>query len=202
MLNWLAPAAAPNSPPRELRSSASDMKDFLLKLLAYPFPIRLALTKKIFKRFSLFSYTDRLLIGAVDRPNYGYCIFQAAKLAKSLEYPRISVIEFGCGGGNGLVNAEMHINEVTKIFPVDIELYGFDRGAGMPCPQDYRDMPHYFSEGIFEMDIPALQRRLKQAKLVIGDVKETLRHCSKSTIRRLSAAYSGISFFIRRPAMR
>jgi hypothetical protein len=100
-------------------------------------------------------------------------IFQAAKLATSLEYPRISVIEFGCGGCNGLINAEMHIDEVTKIFLVDIELYGFDRGAGMPCPQDYRDMPHYSREGIFEMDAPALQRRLKRAKLVIGNVKET-----------------------------
>ena len=51
-------------------------------------------------------------------------------MASLLGYPKISVIEFGCGGGNGLLNAEMHINEVMKIFAVDIELYGFDSGSG------------------------------------------------------------------------
>jgi hypothetical protein len=69
---------------------------------------------------------------------------EAAILASLLGYPKISVIEFGCGGGNGLLNAEMHINEVMKIFAVDIELYGFDCGSGLPSPRDYRDMPHYF----------------------------------------------------------
>jgi len=120
----------------------------------------------------LFSYIDRLFIGAIDRPHYGYCILQAAKLAKSLGYPRISIIEFGCGGGNGLINAEMHIEEVSKIVPIDIELYGFDSGSGLPHPQDYRDMPYYFREGTFEMDFEALRRKLKRAKLVIGEVKE------------------------------
>src|SRR5438309_99584 len=82
----------------------------------------------------------------------GCCIFQAAKLAWLLKYPRISVIEFGCGGGNGLLNAEMHITEVMKIFPVDIELYGFDMGSGLPQPRDYRDMPYYFQSGLYKMD--------------------------------------------------
>jgi hypothetical protein len=26
----------------------------------------------------------------------------------------------------------MHINEVMKVFPVEIELYGFDNGSGLP----------------------------------------------------------------------
>jgi hypothetical protein len=75
------------------------MKDTLLKILMSPQPLRAALTRRLIKEFSLFSYAYRLSIGAVDRPNYGYCIFQAARLARLLHYPRISVIEFGCGGG-------------------------------------------------------------------------------------------------------
>ena len=95
-------------------------------------PLRSVLARRFIKRFSLFSYEKRLSIEAVDRPNYGYCIFQAARLASLLQYPKISVIEFGCGGGNGLLNAEMHINEVMKLFAVSIDLYGFDGGSGMP----------------------------------------------------------------------
>jgi hypothetical protein len=149
------------------------MKDMLLKILAHPMPLRLTLARSIIRKLSLFSYRERLLIGAVDRQHYGYCIFQAAKLACRLKYPSISVIEFGCGGGNGLLNAEMHIAEVMKIFRLDIELYGFDTGSGMPHPRDYRDMPHYFQGRVFDMDRRALEAKLKRAKLVIGDVKDT-----------------------------
>jgi hypothetical protein len=188
--------------PQHLLSSSSALKDLLLKALAYPSPIRPVLARKIIKKFSMFSYIDRLLIGAVDRPHYGYCLLQAAKLARSLGYPRISMIEFGCGGGNGLINAEMHINEITKIFPIEIELYGFDSGAGLPCPQDYRDMPHYFREGLFEMDVRALLSKLKRAKLVIGDVKENVQHFSKNISRRQLVVLCGISIFIHPPGMR
>jgi hypothetical protein len=148
------------------------IKTLALKILASPQPLRLGLARRLIKKFSLLSYEDRLSIGATDRNNYGYCIFQSAKLAKLLNYPRISVIEFGCGGGNGLLNAEAHISEVTKIFGVKIELYGFDTGSGLPSPRDYRDMPHYFKAGLYDMERQSLERKLKRAKLVIGDVKD------------------------------
>jgi hypothetical protein len=139
----------------------------LLKALTHRAPLRSVLARRFVKQFSLFSYEERLSIEAVDRPNYGYCIFQAARLASLLKYPRISVIEFGCGGGNGLLNAELHIKEVMKIFPVNIDLYGFDREKGLPPPVDYRDMPYYFRAGFYEMDRSLLERQLKRAKLVI-----------------------------------
>jgi hypothetical protein len=148
------------------------LDNLLLKILTYPAPLRVALARRFIKQFSLFSYEDRISVGAIDRPHYGYCIFQAAKLASLLGCPKISVIEFGCGGGNGLLNAEMHISEVMKIFPIEIELYGFDSGSGLPPPRDYRDMPHYFQGGLYEMDRKSLERKLKRAKLIIGDVKD------------------------------
>src|ERR1700722_17129718 len=134
--------------------------DILLQALVHRTSLRSALARRLIKKFSLFSYEKRLSIEAVDRPHYGYCIFQAARLAKSLNYPRISVIEFGCGGGNGLLNAEMHIAEVTKLFAVDIELYGFDLGSGLPRPRDYRDMPHYFQTGLYQMHRETLEPKL------------------------------------------
>jgi hypothetical protein len=145
----------------------------LLKLAAYPTPLRPVLARKVIKHLSFLPYEDRLALAAVERPHYGYCIFQAAKLASLLGYPRISAIEFGCGGGNGLVNAETHIAEVKKIFGVEIELYGFDMGSGLPRPTDYRDMPYYFQPGLYKMDRTSLEREIKHAKLVIGDVRDT-----------------------------
>src|SRR5215831_13473002 len=90
--------------------------DVFLRALTHRTPLRSVLARRFIKQFSLCSYEKRLSIEAVDRPNYGYCIFQAAELAHLLNYPRISVIEFGCGGGNGLLDAEMHIGEVMMLF--------------------------------------------------------------------------------------
>lgn len=151
------------------------MKGLLLRILSYPRPARAALARKIIQRFSLFSYRDRLAFCAVERPHYGHCIFEAAQLAVRLGYPKISVIEFGCGGGNGLLNAEMHISEIEKIFPVKIELYGFDTGVGLPCAEDYRDFAYYFKPGLYHMDPAILKSRLTRAKLILGDVKDTCK---------------------------
>ena len=149
------------------------VSNVLFKALTHRTPLRLHLARKFVKQFPLFSYEDRLSVDAIDRANYGFCIFQAARLASLLHYPRISVLEFGCGGGKGLLAAEMHITEVMKLYPVEIELYGFDNGSGLPPPTDYRDMPHYFRPGSYTMNRPSLERKLKRAKLVIGDVKDT-----------------------------
>ena len=166
------------------------MNASLLKLLSSPKSIRVALARKLVRRLSLFSYRDRLKLCAVGRPHYGHCIFEAAQLAARLNYPRMSVIEFGCGGGNGLIEAELHIAEIREIFPVEIELYGFDTGSGLPPAQDYRDFAHYFQPGLYSMDRNALEQKLKIAKLVIGDVNDTC----KTFFRDYNAAPVGCVF--------
>jgi hypothetical protein len=35
-------------------------------------------------------------------------------------------------------------------------------------------MPYLWEQGCYKMDIEALQRRLKRARLVLGDVRETV----------------------------
>ncbi|MGB3514140.1 MAG: hypothetical protein WBA93_34020 [Microcoleaceae cyanobacterium] len=122
----------------------------------YPYLIRSDVVGLI-KKFELGSYEKRLKVGAVERPHYGYCVYQAAALAKNLGYERISVLEFGVAGGNGLINLEYHASEVSKIFSIDIEIYGFDTGEGLPEPLDYRDLPYHWKAGFFKMDIPKLQ---------------------------------------------
>jgi hypothetical protein len=151
------------------------MSSALVRMLGHRTPLRVPLARKMIKALSLFSYEDRLMLCAIDRPHYGHCLYEAAKLAARLGYPSISAIEFGCGGGNGLLNAEMHISELEKLFPVKFELYGFDLGEGLPSPKDYRDFPHYFRPGNYRMDAQRLSQKLTRAKLVIGNVEETSR---------------------------
>jgi hypothetical protein len=70
------------------KADAFGMKDILFKLLTHRTPLRLALARKLIKRFSLFSYEDRLSIDAIDRPHYGCCIFQAARFGKFVKLPQ------------------------------------------------------------------------------------------------------------------
>lgn len=127
----------------------------------------------IIKKFPIGSYEFRLAIGAVARPHYGYCVLNAAKLAKKLNYPRISVIEFGVAGGNGLLNLEYHTQEIEKLLDIKIDVYGFDTGEGLPNILDYRDLPYHWESGFFKMDVPKLQSKLKKAKLIIGNIDVT-----------------------------
>lgn len=112
---------------------------------------------------------------ATERPAYAYCIFYAADLAYRLRHKRISVLELGVAGGNGLVAAENIATLVEKYFGVTIELYGFDTGGGLPPPRSIYDLPYWFQESQYVMDEDLLRRRLKKAQLMLGDIKDTSR---------------------------
>ncbi len=141
-------------------------------LFSDPAPFR-ALVRLAIRRLKLGSYPFRLRIGAVDRPHYGYIIYEAAQLAAKLGQPRISVLEYGVAGGTGLLAMEMHAEAIERIFPVKIEIYGFDTGGGLPAPKDYRDLPYLWQAGFFAMDQKSLREKLKRSVLVLGDVAET-----------------------------
>jgi hypothetical protein len=141
-------------------------------VIADPNPVRF-LARKVIQEFRLGSYEQRMRIGAVDRPHYAYCVYNAAYLAQRLGLPRISVIEFGVAGGNGLVNLELHAQNISSLCSVAIDIYGFDAAAGLPEPVDYRDLPYQWKKGFFKMDVPKLRARLKKAQLVLGDIKDT-----------------------------
>lgn len=141
------------------------------RLMFDPYPHR-SIAKQLVKQFKLGNYAWRVRWGAVERPHYGYCVYQGARLAKKLGYKRISVIEFGVAGGNGLLNLEYHADQASKSLGIDIEVYGFDTAEGLPQPTDYRDLPYHWREGFYRMDYAKLQKRLRFAKLVLGDVRQ------------------------------
>jgi hypothetical protein len=112
----------------------------------------------------------------IERPQYFYCVYNGALLAKRLGHEHISVIEFGVANGNGLLILENYAEAVSKIFNIKIDVYGFDTGKGLPSLDGFRDMPYWWQPGFFEMDIEGLKKKLRFAKLVIGDIRESASH--------------------------
>ena len=80
------------------------------------------------------------------------------------------MIEFGVASGAGLLELERICEYVEKDYDIELHVYGFDTGTGLPRSDDYRDAPWKWGEGWYEMDVDKLNRQLKRAKLVIGNV--------------------------------
>lgn len=145
-------------------------------------PLRIHYLRKLFQKLTFLSYTNRLFKEAVPRPYYGFTIYHSLKLAKLLGYKKVSVIEFGVAGGNGLVNIEYHVKEIQKIIDIDVEIYGFDASSGLPKAKDYRDMPYLWKENFYVMDVPKLKSRLTSSTLMLGDIKKSLENFSAAPI--------------------
>jgi hypothetical protein len=142
--------------------------------LLEPMPTRLLVLRALDSVFNFLSYETKLQVRSITRSQYGFGLLEAGRLAARLGIPRISAIEFGVAGGNGLLALEDHARRVTRETGVEIDIYGFDSGGGLPQPVDYRDMPYAWEQGFYAMDVEKLKARLKSSKLVLGDVRETV----------------------------
>jgi len=134
------------------------------------------------------SYWHRRIVGEVHsefghikvpgfptaRPQYAWGMVWGAYLARALRIKRVSVMELGVAGGNGLVILEVIAEKVKSYFGIDIDVYGFDGGAGYPKPTDYRDTPNLFQEGGYPMDVEKLKKRLRRAQLLLGPIDCTI----------------------------
>jgi hypothetical protein len=149
------------------------LPDLITRALNEPAPLR-RLCRAAIREMKIGGYRFRYQVGALRRPNYAHLVYNAAVLAARLGEPRVSILEFGVAGGSGLVMLEYHAEEVEKIVPVKIEVYGFDTGEGLPDPKDYRDLPYVWKPGFFKMDVPALKARLRRSQLVLGNVSDTV----------------------------
>ncbi len=125
---------------------------------------------------SVYSYSPHFLsdMQVIQRPHYAYCLLRAADLARRLDIPKISAIEFGVAGGNGLAFMRDFSREVTKATGIEIDCYGFDTGQGMPDPEGPKDLPFWFRAAQYRMDQDKLRARLPDATIVIGDIRETV----------------------------
>lgn len=147
----------------------------LLELAARPVPVRTMLIRRALRRWPVGSLEARLWAGAVNRPGYTLCAWYAAREARALGYPAVSVVELGVAGGNGLVRLCELGQEIEKELGIRVEITGFDTAAGLPPSEDVRDAPYFWKAGLFEMNREALERRIAgRAQLVVGDVAETV----------------------------
>jgi hypothetical protein len=125
----------------------------------------------------LYSWINEQLVDMAEdglRKPYAWGMLQGALLGAALRLPRVSAVEFGVAGGNGLVAMEAIADRIEKLVNVKIDIYGFDSGVGLPAPTDYRDVPNICSSGLYAMDEAKLRSRLHGAKLVLGDIKNTV----------------------------
>lgn len=112
--------------------------------------------------------------GAGSRANYSWCVFHAAGVAANTGLSQITVLEIGVAGGNGLVALEQAAQAASSAFGVQVDVVGFDTGAGLPSPKDHRDAPFLMEEGDFPMNPDALRGRLQSAELVLGELAGTV----------------------------
>ena len=122
------------------------------------------------------SLKKKIAYDLVLRPQHAYGVMHAAEQAKKQGLGRITVIEFGVANGAGLMNLINISQKVTSVTGVEIEIFGFDTGRGMPEPLDYRDHPEYYNTGDFPMNSLALEKEIKnKAKIIYGDIENSLK---------------------------
>jgi hypothetical protein len=112
--------------------------------------------------------------GVPTRPQYLWGTLLAVRIARALRLPRVAVLELGVAGGNGLIALEQAAAAAAQLSGVEVDVYGFDAGSGMPESADHRDAPWLIEPGWFAMDEEALRARLTRAQLVLGPVGETV----------------------------
>lgn len=121
------------------------------------------------------SFRKKVSYDLVLRPQHAYGLLEAADKAKKYGFKRISVVEFGVANGAGLMNIIEIAKKVTEATQIEIDVYGFDTGEGMPPPIDYRDHPEYYNTGDFPMNRALLEEKTKgKATLLFGSIRETL----------------------------
>ena len=115
---------------------------------------------------------------AVPYTQYLVGLLEAAGVARDDGVPVFCAIEFGVATGRGLLALQRHARAVGDYTGVQIRVFGFDSGMGLPSLlPDHRDHPDYWRPGDFPMDEAALRRKLTMdSHLILGDVRETVPH--------------------------
>src|SRR2546423_1541528 len=80
---------------------------------------------------------------------YGNGLVAACEIAKRFGLSAFSAIEFGVAGGNGLIRLCRYSRILSRHYQIDIRVFGFDSGSGLPEPCDYRDAPWLWISGDF-----------------------------------------------------
>lgn len=113
----------------------------------------------------------------MPREYYAYGLTLATALALRLKVKTLSAIEFGVFYGRGLLAMSSICQLITEEVGTEFKVFGFDTGKGLPDVGDWRDHPEIWNTGDMVMPDEDNLRSLlgKNCKLIIGDIKDTLR---------------------------
>ena len=106
------------------------LKIFLLRVIGYEKPLRVAILKYFTIKFRQF------------RPHYETIMLESVIEAKKLNYDEITFIELGVAGGNGIVALEKYKTKIQKIYNIKIKIFGFDYGEGLPNSENTFDLKY------------------------------------------------------------
>lgn len=142
---------------------------------------------RLAERIPVLSEDVRYSFGLVDRPMYAYGVRKAVELARSLGHGGVTVLEFGVGEGGGLEALSRHARRYSRSSGIDVHVFGFDTGHGLPDSTDHRDVPYMWTRGQYQLSEEKLLARLAgSAQLVLGDVSETVPEFLRSRAEHLT----------------
>ena len=137
-----------------------------------------------------------VLKGVLPRPQYALGLFLSANIASQLGYKKISVIEFGCWEGEGLLDLEHYSEDIERLFNLKIEIYGFEGGEGLPKPKDYKDRVYQFTAGEMKLSKNSCIKKLKKSKIIYGNFQNTVTNfIEKGNFAPIAALFNDADYF-------
>ena len=98
------------------------------RIVGYEKPLRVALLGYLSLKFKTF------------KPHYESILYEACLEAKKLGINQVSVIELGVAGGAGIVSLEKYKKKIERVLDINIDIYGFDTGSGLPKIETDEDL--------------------------------------------------------------
>lgn len=123
------------------------------------------------KKFDDFATVARS--GKFNKTPYALSLAHGVWQAIACGYKKITAIELGVAGGNGLRDLCVISDYLEKEFEIQIEVIGFDTGVGLPELHDYRDHPEIWHQGEFSMG-NSIDNLPNRAQLILGNVQDTI----------------------------
>ena len=133
----------------------------LKRIIGYEKPLRVALLAYLSLKFKTF------------KPHYESILYEGCLEAKKLGINQVSAIELGVAGGAGIISLEKYKKKIEKVLDINIDIYGFDMGSGLPKIEADEDLPYLWRAGLYKLDKVALEKKIN-SKIFYGDVKNTL----------------------------
>ena len=157
------------------------LKIFILRIIGYDKPLRVALLKIFSLKYKQF------------RPHYETILLESCINAKKLGYEEVTVLELGVSGGNGIIALEKYKKKIEKYTNIKIKIIGFDSGAGMPEPKDVYDLPFYWKKGQMAVNKNKLEL-LSKSKIYYGDIKDTIDDFIKTNPKNIASIFVDLDY--------